>query len=212
MLAVIQIIPILGWIFLGSLTVGATIWAVSKLSKSAKELIVLGPRSSGKTLWLCFLRNVKYEGGTFDKEKFSSFSFQKRDGNTINIKSGYDYGGQEENVRAYYEQAICTNTPKAVMFFFSLYSYQNDNSYKLDVIHRLGFIESKFKSQLDKRNFYLVITYKDKVSNWEEEAESVVNELKQKYELSELLSKANAMVIDATNTTDLDKLKNKMDI
>lgn len=49
------------------------------LSKDAKELIVLGPRASGKTLWLCFLRNVKYEpGGTFDKESFPIFTFKKK--------------------------------------------------------------------------------------------------------------------------------------
>lgn len=109
------------------------------LSKDAKELIVLGPRSSGKTLWLCFLRNVEYKEGTFDKEQFPSFTFKKKNGDSIKIKSGYDYGGQEENVKLYYEQAICTSTPKAVMFFFSIYDYLNDYTYKRDVIARLGF-------------------------------------------------------------------------
>lgn len=49
------------------------------MSKKAKELIVFGPSSSGKTLWLCFLQNVKYEPwGTFDKEPFPSFTFKKK--------------------------------------------------------------------------------------------------------------------------------------
>lgn len=181
--------------------------------KDAKELIVLGPRSSGKTLWLCFLRNVKYEqGGTFDKERFSSFSFRKKNGDTINIKSGYDYGGQEENVKAYYAQAICTKTRKVVMFFFSIYSYLYDNSYKRDVIARLGFIENKFLSQLDKNNFYLVITHADEVSDCNNKADKVSNELKNTYKLTKLLSKANIFVINATNKSELDNLKNKMEI
>ena len=183
------------------------------LSKDAKELIVLGPRSSGKTLWLCFLRNVKYmPGGTFDKESFPSFTFKKKNGDTIKIKSGYDYGGQEENIKAYYEQAICTKTKKAVMFFFSLYSYLNDCSYKRDVIARLGFIENKFGSQLGKNNFYLVISYADKVSDSKDKAKKVTNELKQTYKLMDLLSKANIMVINATDKSNLENLKNKMEI
>ena len=183
------------------------------LSKDAKELIVLGPRASGKTLWLCFLRNVKYEpGGTFDKESFPSFTFKKKNGDSIKIKSGYDHGGQEENVKLYYEQAICTSTPKAVMFFFSIYSYLNDYSYKKDVIARLGFIENKFRSQLDKNNFYLVISYADKVSDFKDKAKEATNELKQTYKLTDLLSKANIMVINATNNSDLENLKNKMKI
>ena len=79
------------------------------MSKKAKELIVFGP-SSGKTLWLCFLQNVKYEpGGTFDKEPFPSFTFKKENGDSIKIKSGYDYGGQEENIKAYYKEAVCVS-------------------------------------------------------------------------------------------------------
>lgn len=182
------------------------------LSKDAKELIVLGPRASGKTLWLCFLRNVEYSGGTFDKEPFPSFTFKKKNGDTIKIKSGYDYNGVEENIKTYYEQAICTSTPKAVMFFFSIYQYLTDCSYKKDVIARLGFIENKFRSQLDKNNFYLVISYADKVSDFKEKAKEVTNEMKQTYRLTDLLSKANIMVINTTNKSDLENLKNKMKI
>ncbi len=80
------------------------------MSKKAKELIVFGPSSSGKTLWLCFLQNVKYEPwGTFDKEPFPSFTFKKENGDSIKIKSGYDYGGQEENIKAYYKEAVCVS-------------------------------------------------------------------------------------------------------
>ncbi len=183
------------------------------LSKDAKELIVLGPPSSGKTLWLCFLRNVKYEpGGTFDKEPFPSFTFKKKNGDSIKIKSGYDYGGQEENIKAYYKDAICTDAPKAVMFFFSMYSYLNDDSYKRDVIIRLGFIENKFRSQLDKNTFYLIITYADKVPDFKNQAKEITNKLKQAYKLTDLLSKANIMVINATNKSHLENLKNKMKI
>lgn len=182
------------------------------LSKDAKELIVLGPRSSGKTLWLCFLRNVEYSGGTFDKAPFPSFTFKKKNGDSIKIKSGYDYAGAEENVKTYYEQVICTSTPKAVMFFFSIYQYLTDCSYKKDVIARLGFIENKFRSQLDKNNFYLVISYADKVSDFKEKAKEVTNEMKQTYRLTDLLSKANIMVINTTNKSDLENLKNKMKI
>ena len=182
------------------------------LSKDAKELIVLGPRASGKTLWLCFLRNVEYSGATFDKEPFPSFKKKKKNGDSIKIKSGYDYSGVEENIKTYYEQAICTSTPKAVMFFFSIYQYLTDCSYKKDVIARLGFIENKFRSQLDKNNFYLVISYADKVSDFKEKAKEVTNEMKQTYRLTDLLSKANIMVINTTNKSDLENLKNKMKI
>ena len=182
------------------------------LSKDAKELIVLGPRSSGKTLWLCFLRNVEYKGGTYNKEQFPSFTFKKKNGDSIKIKSGYDYGGQEENVKLYYEQAICTSTPKAVMFFFSIYDYLNDYTYKRDVIARLGFIENKFRSQLNNNNFYLIISYADMVSDFKEKAKEITNELKQTYKLTDLLSKANIMVINTTNKSDLENLKNKMKI
>lgn len=183
------------------------------MSKKAKELIVFGPPSSGKTLWLCFLRNVKYEpGGTFDKEPFPSFTFKKKNGDSIKIKSGYDYGGQEENIKAYYEEAICTDAPKAVMFFFSMYSYLNDDSYKRDVIARLGFIENKFRSQLEKNTFYLIITYADKVPDFKNQAKEITNKLKQAYKLTDLLSKANIMVINATNKSHLENLKNKMKI
>lgn len=183
------------------------------MSKKAKELIVFGPPSSGKTLWLCFLRNVKYEpGGTFDKEPFPSFTFKKKNGDSIKIKSGYDYGGQEENIKAYYEEAICTDAPKAVMFFFSMYSYLNDDSYKRDVIARLGFIENKFRSQLEKNTFYLIITYADKVPDLKNQAKEITNKLKQAYKLTDLLSKANIMVINATNKSHLENLKNKMKI
>lgn len=58
----------------------------------------------GKRFMAFFLQNVKYEpGGTFDKEPFSSFTFKKKNGDFIKIKSGYDYGGQEENIKAYYK-------------------------------------------------------------------------------------------------------------
>lgn len=184
-----------------------------KLSSDAKELIVLGPIASGKTLWLCFLRNVEYKNAaTFDKESYPSFTFKEKNGDSIRIKSGYDFSGAEENIKLYYEKAICTDTPKAVMFLFSLYSYLNDDLYKRDVIARLGFIENKFRSQLDKNNFYLVITYADKVSDYKDKAKKVTNELKQTYKLTDLLSKANIMVINATNKSDLENLKNKMNI
>ena len=182
------------------------------LSKDAKELIVLGPRSSGKTLWLCFLRNVEYKGGTYNKEQFPSFTFKKKNGDSIKIKSGYDYAGAEENVKTYYEQAICTSTPKVVMFFFSIYDYLNVYTYKRDVIARLGFIENKFRSQLNNNNFYLIISYADMVSDFKEKAEEITNELKQTYKLTDLLSKANIMVINTTNKSDLENLKNKMKI
>ncbi|RRD79336.1 hypothetical protein EII14_06365 [Alloprevotella sp. OH1205_COT-284] len=189
------------------------IGAWHKLSKDAKELIVLGPLASGKTLWLCFLRNVEYKNaGTFDRESFPPFTFKKKNGDSIKIKSGYDYGGQEENIKLYYEQAICTSTPKAVMFFFSIYDYLNNDSYKRDVIARLGFIENKFRSQLDNDNFYLVISYADKVSDYKNKAKEITNELKQTHKLTDLLSKANIMVINATNKSDLENLKNKMNI
>lgn len=183
------------------------------LSKDAKELIVLGPRSSGKTLWLCFLRNVEYnKGGTFDKEEFPSFTFKKKNGDSIKIKSGYDYSGAKDNVKTYYEQVLCTSTPKAVMFFFSIYRYLNEYGYKRDVIARLGFIENKFRSQLDNNNFYLVISYADMVPDFKEKAKEITNELKQTYKLTDLLSKANIMVINTTNKSDLENLKNKMKI
>ena len=98
------------------------------------------------------------------------------------------------------------------MFFFSIYSYLNDYSYKKDVIARLGFIENKFRSQLDKNNFYLVISYADKVSDFKDKAKEATNELKQTYKLTDQLSKANIMVINATNNSDLENLKNKMKI
>jgi len=98
------------------------------------------------------------------------------------------------------------------MFFFSIYSYLNDYSYKKDVIARLGFIENKFRSQLDKNNFYLVISYADKVSDFKDKTKEATNELKQTYKLTDLLSKANIMVINATNNSDLENLKNKMKI
>lgn len=63
----------------------------------------------GKRFMPLFLQNVKNEpGGTFDKEPFSSFTF-KKNGDSIKIKSGYDYGGQEENIKAYYKEAVCVS-------------------------------------------------------------------------------------------------------
>lgn len=98
------------------------------------------------------------------------------------------------------------------MFFFSMYSYLNDDSYKRDVIIRLGFIENKFRSQLEKNTFYLIITYADKVPDFKNQAKEITNKLKQAYKLTDLLSKANIMVINATNKSHLENLKNKMKI
>lgn len=202
------LLPLLG---LGGLF---TFWRIfKKMSSKAKELIVLGPKAAGKTLWLCFQRNIKYEDkATFDKEKYPKFSFKKKNGETINIKSGYDYAGAEENVKTYYEQVLTTDTPKVVMFFFSLYHYLEDQTYKRDVVSRLGFIEGKFKSQLKKNNFYLIITYADKVAEYDSKAKTVTNELKINYKLSDLLSKANIKVINTTDNRELEDLKNKLDI
>ena len=76
----------------------------------------------------------------------------------------------------------------------------------------LVFIENKFRSQLNNNNFYLIISYADMVSDFKEKAKEITNELKQTYKLTDLLSKANIMVINTTNKSDLENLKNKMKI
>lgn len=50
------------------------------------------------------------------------------------------------------------------------------------------------------------------VSDFKEKAKEITNELKQTYKLTDLLSKANIMVINTTNKSDLENLKNKMKI
>lgn len=130
-LLVFPLIPVL--VVLVAAAIGGTILATTRLK--GKNIAILGPKGSGKTTFLNYLRGINStaQEGT-GREDYKTFTFTLNDGKKIKIKSGTDIGGGA-NYKALYEKMI--KDSDAVIIVFDVNRYLND----------------KKGSEADKRNY-----------------------------------------------------------
>lgn len=172
--AVFWFVPIIAWALLGA--VGGVIIGhiIGSIWDSGKKIgmAVLGMKQSGKTTWYNHLTGDNRAGQTFDSVDIKEIFLKFPDGKEARIKEGKDIGGDEGNVREYYEEMIDNN--EVVLFFFSAYDYLYDNDYRRLVNGRLDYI----KRHLGDKRLYYIMTYADKIPDRDGALNKILDMLK----------------------------------
>lgn len=211
-LLIIQFFPIV--VAAAVVAVGAGIYRNRKRI-FGQHIAVLGPKGSGKTTFLNYLRgiNTSVSEGT-GKEEYKTFTFTLNDGTKIKIKSGNDIGGGVD-FKGLYEEMIADSNAVIIVFDVNRYLFdkkrneEDKRNYQQLTHVRFKHIYNKFvkvHGKIDNERIAVIGSHKDETGKDNETLRSLFSETIKDKDYREAL--LNCHFCDLTNEKELNKLVN----
>lgn len=210
---VIQI-PII-WLFIAAAALGAGALVRKRLRTKRGSIAVLGPKGSGKTTFLNYLRkiNTTASEGT-GVEPYKTFKFKLNDGKIIKIKSGKDIGGGA-NYKELYQEMIKDCDAIIIIFDINRYLFdkkktEEDKRTYQELTHvRFQFIRNTYKEiygNIKTSCFVVIGSHKDQTEKNDNNLKELFWEtIKEKPYKDALL---NCHFCNLTDKNDMNKLVN----
>ena len=137
----------------------ATFLASRKFAETIKNLFkdpnknklgILGMEGSGKTLYLCHLRNIEYlhKGTDMNSETYSKFTYKTNSGNIIHIEAGEDISGIDYN-RMFYNSIM--EKSDVIFYFFDISRYFTEIDYERECNSRFLYLFDYFEKNKTKK-------------------------------------------------------------
>lgn len=157
----LNIVPVI-W-YIGAAIISAIVGVIYAFSDDGEEIVLLGPRNSGKTTFLDLLKglpNIK-PGSTVNAEEVTNLKYCV-DGKEIEIKVITDTPGTKGYLENY--RQLAEKAKAKVLFMFNIHDYLNDHDYAKNTNSRADLIFKLFKKQHDEGNVHVVITHIDELN------------------------------------------------